>query len=208
MNASLAVSENCVRLAATKASASEQMASDHRQPGQGEHAEQAAAGDAVEHRARHERLQRRGRGGADDEEAAGVEEVVLGRLDERAEARRRPRARCARALATHSSRPLAIHTKPTTHAASRLATKRATTISGRPGNATAVATSTTGFTAGADEQERHRRRRCHAAGHQPPGDRHRAALAARAGPRRPPRRPGRRATGRLGSSVASADGGT
>src|SRR5262249_2434270 len=45
--------------------------------------------------------------------------------------------------------PTRAHTSPTMIAAARLATKRAATISGRPGNATAVAISTTGLIAGA-----------------------------------------------------------
>ena len=48
----------------------------------------------------------------------------------------------------HASRPMRSHSHPTTVAASTLATKRATTISGRPGKATPVATSTTGLMAG------------------------------------------------------------
>src|SRR5204862_336472 len=71
-------------------------------------------------------------GGADEQQDHGVE----------------PRFRCCRCprLVGHHSSP------PTTVAASTATTNRPTTIPGRPGNATLVATSTTGLIAGADSR--------------------------------------------------------
>ena len=51
--------------------------------------------------------------------------------------------------AIHSTFPARCHNQPMTHAVASDPTARATTTPGSPGNATAVATRTTGFTAGA-----------------------------------------------------------
>ena len=56
--------------------------------------------------------------------------------------------RFANACESHPGFPNRSHHKPTTEAAITLATNRAIIIIGRPGNATAVATSTTGLMAG------------------------------------------------------------
>lgn len=48
---------------------------------------------------------------------------------------------------------MATHSQPTATAATRLASARARTISGLPGKATAVETSTTGLTAGEDSRK-------------------------------------------------------
>ena len=152
MNASRAVSENWVRLAAMNASASEQIAITTASAAERKDGQQPVPGDRVEHVARHDRLQRRRRRRADDQEAARMEEVVLGGCREHGQpATRRACASAGRARAS-SSRPKRDHTSPTTIAASRLATRRAPTISGFPGNATAVATSTTGLIAGAESR--------------------------------------------------------
>lgn len=52
----------------------------------------------------------------------------------------------------HSSRPSQSHSQPIAAAVTSEASSRASTISGLPGKATAVAVSTTGFTAGADSR--------------------------------------------------------
>ena len=49
----------------------------HGQQTESQHGNQVGAGHAVEHAARHDRLQRCGSAGADDEEAPGTEQVVL-----------------------------------------------------------------------------------------------------------------------------------
>ena len=116
---------------------------------------------------------------ADDEEAAGVEEVVLGGLHERAEARRLPRARCVGPWRpTRRAPSRSTRSRPRRR---RAGWRRSGPAPSRvdPGKATAVATSTTGFTAGADSRNVTRRGRRHAAGNEPPGDRHRAAFTAR-----------------------------
>lgn len=53
---------------------------------------------------------------------------------------------------SHSSLPSHSHSQPMAQAAAREATSRASTISGRPGKATAVAVRTIGLTAGADSR--------------------------------------------------------
>ena len=180
MNARRAVSENCVRLAATKASASEQMASTTARPASASTPSGAMARRPLSSTDRgHQRSEQRGGGGgADHEEAAGVQEVVLRRLHERAEPRALGRVTLCRALSTHSSRPSPIQTKPTTHAASMLARKRASTISGWPGRPRRWRPARSGFTAGAASRNVTAAAGVTPAGHQPPGDRHRAALAA------------------------------
>ena len=55
-------------------------------------------------------------------------------------------------MRSQSARPSRSHSQPMTTEVARLATSRATTICGRPGNATDVATSTTGLIAGADSR--------------------------------------------------------
>ena len=206
MKASRAVSENCVRLAATKASASEQMARMTASPA-------SASTPSSPWPATLSSTERGTRVWRDAAVAAPMMRkppawrkscsAVSTNVPNRDAVSRSLRM----ALATHSSRPFAIHTKPTTQAASRLATKRASTISGRPGKATAVATSTTGFTAGAAS-----RNVTAAAGATP-----RASAAPRSAPSCT-HSPGRATpaaaatgtarTGRAGSSRASAEGGT
>lgn len=66
------------------------------------------------------------------------------RLSPSTSGRRRP--------AVHSARSIRTQTQPTTSAAAVEARKRASTMSGRPGNATDVATTTTGLIAGADSR--------------------------------------------------------
>ena len=73
MNASRAVSENCVRLAAMNASASEQIAITTARAASARTDEHAGAGDGSRTLARHDRLQRRRRRRADDQEAARVQ---------------------------------------------------------------------------------------------------------------------------------------
>src|SRR5689334_4380131 len=67
--------------------------------------------------------------------------------------RRRDGAAGRVASARRSPRPIAVQANPTATAAIRLATNLAATISGWPGNATAVATSTTGLIAGAESKK-------------------------------------------------------
>jgi hypothetical protein len=151
MNARRAVSENCVKLAATNASASEQMASTTARPA-------SASTPIAPWPATPSRIER-GTNVCNDAAVAApmTRKPPAWRKSCWAVSTNVPkrdgssRSLCL-ALATHSSRPLTIHTKPTTHAAKRLATNRASTTFGCPGKATAVATRTTGFTAGADRR--------------------------------------------------------
>ena len=130
------------------------------------------AGGAVDDRAGR-RSARSPRHGPDDEEAARMREVVLrGRRDARAGSPRPP-------AAARPSQEFVVPGEPTQSdddRGQRLARRRVTT-SGRPGNATAVATSTTGLMAGPTAKTRQQPPA--ASRHQPPGDGHRAALAAR-----------------------------
>lgn len=106
-----------------------------------------------------------------------------------------------------SVRPSRCHNQPIAHATSRLATNRARTICGLPGNATAVAASTIGLIAGADSRNASaaagvtpRRTSAPATGteaHSQPG---RTAPAIPA--------TGTAREGRLGSARAKNDGGT
>ena len=123
-----------------------------REAGEREHSRGAESGDRVEDAARHDRLQRRCGRGADDQESARMQQVVLRGLDEHGERRSLvDRAAVARDRGARRV-PNRAQTSPTTVAASRLARNRAATISGWPGNATAVETSTTGLIAGADSR--------------------------------------------------------
>src|SRR6266487_3101192 len=151
MNASRAVSENWVRLAATKASASEQIAITTASPASASSASGPAPATAS-------RMLR----GTTVWSVAAVAAPTI----------RNPpacsRSCCAvdtstarggpcstgrrRARSSSSSRPVHAHTRPTIVEVSRLATRRATITAGRPGKATAVAVSTTGLIAGADSR--------------------------------------------------------
>src|SRR6266508_1631275 len=151
MNASRAVSENWVRLAATKASASEQIAITTASPASASSASGSAPATAS-------RMLR----GTTVWSVAAVAAPTI----------RNPpacsRSCCAvdtstarggpcstdrrRARSSSSSRPVHAHTRPTIVEVSRLATRRATITAGRPGKATAVAVSTTGLIAGADSR--------------------------------------------------------
>ena len=174
------MSENCVRLAATNASASEQIAITTARPASARTASRPEPGDRVEHAPRHDRLQRRRGGRADDQEAAGLEQVVLrgGREDGERAGRSCAVPARARGRAARRGRT-ATQISPTTVAASRLASEAGRDDLGQAG-------------------KRHRRRDQHdrvdrgrrsrnasaaAAGaprdDEPPGDRHRAALAPR-----------------------------
>ncbi len=107
----------------------------------------------------------------------------------------------------HSGRPSRSQSQPMVQAATMLATPLATTIIGLPGNATAVAVRTMGLIAGAASRNANaaagvipRRTKAPAIGTEPhsqPGSTTPAAEAT-----------GTARTGRLGSSVAKADGGT
>ena len=201
MNASRAVSENSVRLAATNASASEQMAITTASPARASTDSGPASATASRTVRGHHRLQGGGGRRPDDQEPAGVEEVVLG--GRRRALRAWRTVVVAQASAGAVEQVVAAHgaaqSSPTRVAAIRLARNRARTTSGRPGKATAVATSTTGLIAGADS-----RNASAAAAGAPratsrPGDRHRPALAARQ------RHPGRR-RGRHGQRRAAGAG--
>jgi dienelactone hydrolase len=106
-----------------------------------------------------------------------------------------------------SERPSRCHNQPITQATIRLATNRASTISGLPGNATAVAVSTIGLIAGADSRNvsaaagvTPRRTSAPATGtdaHSQPGSTAPAAPAT-----------GTASPGRLGNARAKNDGGT
>ena len=95
-NASRAVSENWVRLAATNASASEQIASITASSASASDRQHGVAGDGVEPLARDDDVERRGGHAADDEEPAGVQQVVAHAADERVPACRRRRSRARR----------------------------------------------------------------------------------------------------------------
>ena len=198
------MSENWVRLAATKASASEQIANTTASAASAR-TESSPGPRLVEDSARHDRLQRRGRHGPDDQEAACVEQVVLrgrGENDEPASLRAVPWAHALEQFVVPEPGP----DQPDDGRGEQAGDEAGTTTSGWPGNATAVATSTTGLMAGAER----RNVRAAAGGApraQPSGDRHRAALAARqgdAGDRGAPARRGR--AGRAGGAAAGRRG--
>ena len=114
----------------------------------------------------------------------------------------RPRARVIQA-----SRPIRLQMSPTTIEVSSEARKRARTISGRPGKATAVDTSTTGLIAGAASMK------VNAAAGETPLARSRAAIGTeahsqpgRAAPARPAA--GTASASCLGRALASQPGGT
>jgi hypothetical protein len=98
-----------------------------------------------------------------------------------------------RARSSRLSRPNRAQTRPTTVAASRLASRRAATTSGMPGNATAVATSTTGLIAGAE------RRKVRAAAAGAPRETSRPAIGTD-----PHSQPGRAAPATAATGTASA----
>jgi hypothetical protein len=96
-------------------------------------------------------LQRRRRGGARDQEAAGVRRSCWAVATKTCHGG--PSCswcRCTRRSSSPASRR--TQRSPTTVAVARLATKRVSTTSGCPGKATAVATMTTGLMAGADRR--------------------------------------------------------
>ena len=100
---------------------------------------------------------------------------------------------------THAVRPKRDHSSPIATAVASDATQRATTMAGWPGNATAVATSTTGLIAGADSMKVSA-----AAPLVPDPHVRRPGLRRRVGPGRVPGLPGRR--GHRGTAVARRRG--